>query len=73
MKLDNLNLQELSKEEMRNITGGSFFGRIWRWLKSHFTAEIVDTPGGVGVVGGTRLIYKLKGLFVPFLYFTTLL
>ena len=39
-----LNLQELSKEEMVSVTGGSWIGRAWKWIKKQFTAEFVETP-----------------------------
>ena len=44
MNLDKLNLQELSKEEMVSVTGGSWIGRAWKWIKKQFTAEFVETP-----------------------------
>lgn len=39
---------------MKSIEGGNFFRRVWNWIKSHFVADIVDTPEGPGVVGGLR-------------------
>lgn len=62
MKLDNLNLRELSREEMVSITGGSWIGRVWKWIKSHFIASAVEVPndnGGydVGVQAGVEFTF----------------
>lgn len=52
MNLEKLNLVELNEQEMKSIEGGNFLRRIWRWIKSHFVADIVETPEGPGAVGG---------------------
>lgn len=33
MNLKNLKVTELTKQEMKSIEGGGFFGRVWNWLK----------------------------------------
>jgi len=40
----NLNLQELSKEEMVSVTGGSWIGRVWDRIKKIFTGSDNGAP-----------------------------
>ena len=40
----NLNLQELSKEEMVSVTGGSWIGRVWDRIKKFFTGSDNGAP-----------------------------
>ena len=40
----NLNLQELSKEEMVSVTGGSWIGRVWDRIKKNFTGSDNGAP-----------------------------
>ncbi|MDV3663256.1 hypothetical protein CMU51_04205 [Elizabethkingia anophelis] len=42
MDLKKLNLVELSAQEMQDVTGGSFFGRVWNWIKEHLALKIFD-------------------------------
>lgn len=57
MNLEKLQLKELSTEEMRQVTGGSFFGRAWNWIKRNVGigifdyGETIETSGSA--VGGT--------------------
>jgi|GEM_PF-716721 hypothetical protein len=44
MNLDKLNLQELSKEEMVSVIGGSWIGRAWNWIKNHLGFSSNDIP-----------------------------
>ena len=44
----NLNLQELSKEEMVSVTGGSWIGRVWNWIKNHLGLSSNDIPAKEG-------------------------
>ena len=44
MNLDKLNLQELSKEEMVSVTGGSWMGRVWDRIKKIFTGSDNGAP-----------------------------
>ena len=49
MNLDKLNLQELSKEEMVSVIGGSWIGRAWNWIKNHLgfsSNDILTKEGG---------------------------
>ena len=48
MNLDKLNLQELSKEEMVSVTGGSWIGRVWNWIKNHLGLSSNDIPAKEG-------------------------
>ena len=57
MNLEKLNLVELSVSEAKNIEGGNWFGRAWRWLKDHLEGFIeggVDGSGPYGK-GGVRV------------------
>ncbi|HCD9234169.1 hypothetical protein HZP98_12245 [Elizabethkingia anophelis] len=27
---------------MQDVTGGSFFGRVWNWIKEHLALKIFD-------------------------------
>ena len=44
MNLENLNVRELTKEEMVSIEGGSFIGKVWKWIKGIFTGNDNGTP-----------------------------
>ena len=48
MNLDKLNLQELSKEEMVSVIGGSWIGRVWNWIKNHLGLSSNDIPAKEG-------------------------
>ncbi|OPB89386.1 bacteriocin [Elizabethkingia occulta] len=60
MNLEKLQLKELSTTEMKEITGGSFFGRAWKWIKEHVGifdyGETIETSGSaIGIKVGVDI------------------
>lgn len=39
---ENYHMTPLTEDELQNIYGGSFFGAIFKWLKTHFFHEKTD-------------------------------
>lgn len=55
MNLEKLNLVELSVSEAKNIEGGSWIGRVWKWIKDHISGGVeIQYDSENGLSGGGR-------------------